>query len=110
MWVKCLQKVKLNLAPEERLLRAIFGDKAGHVVNKSLYCPASTEGVVVDIKILNKKGYSNDPRSRKAYEEERARLDRIHHDQLLMIDREEMLRITAFLSSMKLQQRCNGRR
>jgi DNA-directed RNA polymerase beta subunit len=101
---KVSPKGEIKPTPEERLLRAIFGDKAGHVVNKSLYCPASIEGVVVDIKILNKKGYNNDPRSRKAYEDERAKLDRIHHDQLLMIDREEMLRITAFLSSQKLQK------
>ncbi len=101
---KVSPKGEIKPTPEERLLRAIFGDKAGHVVNKSLYCPASMEGVVVDIKILNKKGYNNDPRSRKAYEEERARLDRIHHDQLLMIDREEMLRITAYLSKQKLQK------
>jgi DNA-directed RNA polymerase beta subunit len=101
---KVSPKGEIKPTPEERLLRAIFGDKAGHVVNKSLYCPASMEGVVVDIKILNKKGYSNDPRSRKAYEEERARLDRIHHDQLLMIDREEILRITAFLSEQELER------
>jgi DNA-directed RNA polymerase beta subunit len=101
---KVSPKGEIKPTPEERLLRAIFGDKAGHVVNKSLYCPASMEGVVVDIKILNKKSYRNDPRARKAYEEERAKLDRIHHDQLLMIDREEILRITAYLSEQVLQE------
>jgi DNA-directed RNA polymerase beta subunit len=60
------------------------------------------EGVVVDIKIFTKKGYEKDARSIKAYEEEKARLDKNHHDQLLMIDREEMLRITAFLSEHTL--------
>ncbi len=101
---KVSPKGEIKPTPEERLLRAIFGDKAGHVVNKSLYCPASMEGIVIDIKILNKKGFNNDHRSRKAYEEERAKLDRIHHDQLLMIDREEALRITAFLSKQELKK------
>jgi len=101
---KVSPKGEIKPTPEERLLRAIFGDKAGHVVNKSLYCPASMEGVVVDIKIFTKKGYERDARSIKAYEEERARLDSDHHDQLLMIDREEILRITDFLSKQELQE------
>ena len=99
---KVSPKGEIKPTPEERLLRAIFGDKAGHVVNSSLYCPASTEGVVVDIKILNKKGYEKDARSIKAYEEERARLDGQHHDILLMIDREEVLRITSYLAEQEL--------
>jgi len=99
---KISPKGEIKPTPEERLLRAIFGEKTGHVVNKSLYCPASMEGVVVDIKIFTKKGYKRDARSIKAYEEEKARLDGEHHDQLLMIDREEMLRIVAHLSAHEL--------
>ena len=101
---KVSPKGEIRPTPEERLLRAIFGEKAGHVVNKSLYCPSSMEGVVVDIKIFTKKGYEKDARSIKAYEEEKAHLDKEHHDQLLMIDREEMLRITTFLSRQELVQ------
>ncbi len=101
---KVSPKGEIRPTPEERLLRAIFGEKAGHVVNKSLYCPSSMEGVVVDIKIFTKKGYEKDARSIKAYEEEKIRLDKEHHDQLLMIDREEMLRITTFLSKQELTQ------
>jgi DNA-directed RNA polymerase beta subunit len=101
---KVSPKGEIRPTPEERLLRAIFGEKAGHVVNKSLYCPSSMEGVVVDIKIFTKKGYEKDARSIKAYEEEKAYLDKEHHDQLLMIDREEMLRITTFLSKQELAQ------
>ena len=50
---KVSPKGEIKPTPEERLLRAIFGEKAGHVVNKSLYCPASMEGVVVDIKVFS---------------------------------------------------------
>ena len=99
---KVSPKGEIKPTPEERLLRAIFGEKAGHVVNKSLYCPASMEGVVVDIKVFTKKGYEKDARAIQAYEEEKAVLDGDHHDQLLMIDREEILRIASYLSSQEL--------
>jgi DNA-directed RNA polymerase subunit beta len=99
---KVSPKGEIRPTPEERLLRAIFGEKAGHVVNKSLYCPASMEGVVVDVKVFTKKGYDKDLRAIKAYEEEKAILDNEHHDQLLMIDREEMLRIARYLSKQQL--------
>jgi DNA-directed RNA polymerase beta subunit len=99
---KISPKGEIKPTPEERLLRAIFGEKAGHVVNKSLYCPASMEGVVVDIKVFTKKGYEKDARAIQAYEEEKAVLDGDHHDQLLMIDREEILRISNYLSSQAL--------
>ena len=99
---KVSPKGEIKPTPEERLLRAIFGEKAGHVVNKSLYCPASMEGVVVDIKVFTKKGYDKDARAIQAYEEEKAVLDGDHHDQLLMIDREEILRISAYLSGEPL--------
>jgi len=99
---KVSPKGEIKPTPEERLLRAIFGEKAGHVENKSLYCPASMEGVVVDIKVFTKKGYEKDARAIQAYEEEKAVLDGDHHDQLLMIDREEILRISHYLSSQEL--------
>ena len=99
---KVSPKGEIKPTPEERLLRAIFGDKAGHVVNKSLYCPASMEGVVVDVKIFTKKGYPRDARAQRAYDEEKAKLDKAHHDSLLMIDREEILQIVNFLSKQEL--------
>ncbi|WP_353661419.1 DNA-directed RNA polymerase subunit beta [Hydrogenimonas sp. SS33] len=99
---KVSPKGEVKPTPEERLLRAIFGEKAGHVVNKSLYCPPSMEGVVVDVKIFTKKGYEKDQRAIRAYEEEKAELDREHHDKLLMLDREEMLRIHALLGDAVL--------
>ncbi|MCR8679525.1 MULTISPECIES: DNA-directed RNA polymerase subunit beta [Campylobacter] len=100
---KVSPKGEVKPTPEERLLRAIFGEKAGHVVNKSLYAPASMEGVVIDVKIFTKKGYEKDSRSFQAYEDEKNILEKEHHDRLLMLDREEMLRVTALLASNELQ-------
>ncbi len=95
---KVSPKGEVKPTPEERLLRAIFGEKAGHVVNKSLYCPPSMEGVVVDIKIFTKKGYDKDPRALALEKEERDYLEREHYDRLIMIDKEEMLRVTKLLT------------
>ncbi len=100
---KVSPKGEVKPTPEERLLRAIFGEKAGHVVNKSLYAGASLEGVVIDVKIFTKKGYEKDARSFKAYEDEKNILEKEHHDRLLMLDREEMLRVTALLSKNPLE-------
>jgi DNA-directed RNA polymerase subunit beta len=99
---KVSPKGEVKPTPEERLLRAIFGEKAGHVVNKSLYCPPSMEGVVVDVKIFTKKGYDKDPRALELEKEERDYLEREHYDRLLMIDKEEMLRVTKLLTKEAL--------
>ncbi len=101
---KVSPKGEVKPTPEERLLRAIFGEKAGHVVNKSLYCPPSMEGTVIDVKIFTKKGYEKDERALQAEEESRAKLEREHYDRLLMIDKEEMLRITSLLSKEALSE------
>ncbi|MBE3610093.1 DNA-directed RNA polymerase subunit beta [Campylobacter californiensis] len=99
---KVSPKGEVKPTPEERLLRAIFGEKAGHVVNKSLYATASMEGVVIDVKIFTKKGHEKDSRTHKAYEDEKALLEKEHHDRLLMLDREEMLKVTSLLSKNEL--------
>jgi len=99
---KVSPKGEVKPTPEERLLRAIFGEKAGHVVNKSLYCPPSMEGVIVDIKIFTKKGYDKDPRALELEKSERDELEREHYDRLLMIDKEEMIRIESILTQAEL--------
>jgi DNA-directed RNA polymerase subunit beta len=99
---KVSPKGEVKPTPEERLLRAIFGEKAGHVVNKSLYCAPSMEGIVVDVKIFTKKGYDKDPRALELEKDERDYLEREHYDRLLMIDKEEMLRVSKLLTKEPL--------
>lgn len=100
---KVSPKGEVKPTPEERLLRAIFGEKAGHVVNKSLYADSGLEGVVIDVKIFTKKGYERDSRSIKSYEEEKSVLEKAHHDKILMLDREEMLRAISLLTKNPLE-------
>lgn len=99
---KVTPKGEVKPSPEERLLRAIFGEKAGHVVNKSLYCPPSLEGTVIDVKIFTKKGYKKDARAISAYEQEKSILDIEHHDRLTMLNKEELLRVGSMLSKQEL--------
>ena len=99
---KVTPKGEVKPSPEERLLRAIFGEKAGHVVNKSLYCPPSLEGTVIDVKIFTKKGHEKDARAISAYEQEKSILDIEHHDRLTMLNREELLRVGLMLSKEEL--------
>ena len=101
---KVTPKGEIKPTPEERLLRAIFGEKAGHVINKSLYCPTSMEGTVVDVKVFTKKGYEKDERAIAEIEAEKSELDVKHHDKLLMLDREEILKINDLLSKAVLEK------
>src|SRR5438876_801726 len=57
---KVTPKGETQLTPEEKLLRAIFGEKAGDVKDASLYCPPGVEGTVVDCNILSRKGQEKD--------------------------------------------------
>ena len=53
---KVTPKGETQLTPEEKLLRAIFGEKAGDVKDTSLTVPPGVEGIVVDVKIFSRKG------------------------------------------------------
>jgi len=99
---KISPKGDVKPTPEERLLKSIFGDKSGHVVNSSLYAPASMEGVVIDVKVYTKKGYELDERAKQAYDEEKQKIEEIYHNQLNIIDKEEILALANLLSSKPL--------
>src|SRR5690606_17140695 len=62
---KVTPKGETQLTPEEKLLRAIFGEKAGDVKDASLYCPPGISGIVVDAKIFARKGVDKDERARQ---------------------------------------------
>ena len=65
---KVTPKGETQLTPEEKLLRAIFGEKAGDVKDASLYCPPGIEGTVVDCKVFSRKGAELDERSKPILE------------------------------------------
>ncbi len=73
---KITPKGETQLTPEERLLRAIFGDKARDVKNTSLKVPPGIEGTVVDVKVFNRRSSEKDERSKLIEQEELKEIDR----------------------------------
>ena len=61
---KVTPKGETPLTPEEKLLRAIFGEKAGDVRDASLICPPGIEGTIVDVKIFTRKSEEKDERAK----------------------------------------------
>ena len=79
---KVTPKGETMLTPEEKLLRAIFGEKAGDVKDSSLRVPPGVEGVVIDAKVFSRKGVDKDERSLLIEEFEVERLNRDMDDEL----------------------------
>jgi DNA-directed RNA polymerase subunit beta len=70
---KITPKSETELAPEERLLRAIFGEKAADVKDTSLKVPSGTYGIVMDVKVSSKKESDNETRAAASEEKRHAR-------------------------------------
>ncbi len=77
---KITPKGESQLTPEEKLLRAIFGDKARDVKNTSLKVPPGIEGTVIEVKVFNRRSGEKDDRTRAIEDYELARLDSKEQD------------------------------
>jgi DNA-directed RNA polymerase subunit beta len=85
---KVTPKGETQLTPEEKLLRAIFGEKAGDVKDTSLQVPPGIEGIVVDVKIFSRKGIDKDERSKNIESQDRVKIERNYQDELHIIEDE----------------------
>ena len=74
---KVTPKGETQLTPEEKLLRAIFGEKASDVKDTSLRVPSSIKGTVIDVQVFTRDGLDKDQR---ALDIERAELDQFRKD------------------------------
>ena len=99
---KVTPKGETQLTPEEKLLRAIFGEKAGDVKDASLYCPPGIEGTIVDCKIFSRKGQEKDERSKSIEESQIARLQRNLQDEIRILTDERAKRLSTLLDGKKL--------
>jgi DNA-directed RNA polymerase subunit beta len=99
---KVTPKGETQLTPEEKLLRAIFGEKAGDVKDASLYCPPGIEGVVVDAKVFSRKGADLDTRSRAILETQIEKLHRNLDDEKRILQDERAKRLAALLEGKEL--------
>ena len=95
---KVTPKGETQLTPEEKLLRAIFGEKAGDVRDASLTCPPGIEGIVVDVKIFSRKGAEKDERARTIEAAQVARLEKNLNDEIRILQDERLKRLCALLA------------
>lgn len=82
---KVTPKGETQLTPEEKLLRAIFGEKAGDVKDTSLRIPHGIEGIVIDVKVLSRRGIDKDDRSRIIEDMEMSNILKDQEDQVKII-------------------------
>jgi DNA-directed RNA polymerase subunit beta len=99
---KVTPKGETQLTPEEKLLRAIFGEKAGDVKDASLYCPPGIEGTVVDCKVFSRKGADLDERSKAILEWQIERLHRNLEDEKRILNDERAKRLTDLLEGKQV--------
>ena len=99
---KVTPKGETQLTPEEKLLRAIFGEKAGDVKDASLYCPPGIEGTIVDCKVFSRKGAELDERSKQILQLQEERLHRNLEDEKRILSDERAKRLEALLKDKEL--------
>jgi DNA-directed RNA polymerase subunit beta len=99
---KVTPKGETQLTPEEKLLRAIFGEKAGDVKDASLYCPPGIEGTIVDAKVFSRKGAELDERSKQILGEQETRLHRNLEDEKRILNDERAKRLERLLEGKQL--------
>ena len=99
---KVTPKGETQLTPEEKLLRAIFGEKAGDVRDASLTCPPGIEGTVVDIRIFSRKGQEKDERAKQIEMEQVEKLERNLADEIRILTDERLKRLESILGSKEV--------
>src|SRR5512146_1208325 len=95
---KVTPKGETQLTPEEKLLRAIFGEKAGDVRDASLYAPPGIEGTVIDVKVFSRKGEDKNERLKTQESEEIARLQKEYQDEMRAVKEDKYKRIRRVLA------------
>jgi DNA-directed RNA polymerase subunit beta len=100
---KVTPKGETQLTPEEKLLRAIFGEKAGDVRDASLTCPPGIEGTVVDVKIFSRKGQEKDERAKMIESQQIAKLEKNLSDEIRILTDERLKRLENILGGKEVQ-------
>ena len=91
------------MSPEEKLLRAIFGDKAGDVKDTSLRVPPGVEGTVIDAKVFSRRGVDKDKRSQVIEKKEIARLEKDRTDEIDIVEKSVKRRLNELLTGVSLK-------
>jgi DNA-directed RNA polymerase subunit beta len=95
---KITPKGESPMTPEEKLLRAIFGEKASDVRDTSLRVPPGVTGTVVEVRVFNRHGVDKDERAQAIEREEIERLAKDRDDEQAILDRNTYARLAEILS------------
>jgi DNA-directed RNA polymerase subunit beta len=94
---KVTPKGETQLTPEEKLLRAIFGEKASDVKDTSLRVPSGMDGTVVDVRLFTRDGVEKDSRAKQIEAAELARIKKDLNDQLRILEADVYQRVEKML-------------
>ena len=94
---KITPKGESPMTPEEKLLRAIFGEKASDVRDTSLRVPPGVQGTIVEVRVFNRHGVDKDERAQAIEREEIERLAKDRDDELAILDRNVYARLVDVL-------------
>src|SRR5215217_6006818 len=95
---KITPKGESPMTPEEKLLRAIFGEKASDVRDTSLRVPPGVTGTIVEVRVFNRHGVDKDERAQAIEREEIERLAKDRDDEQAILDRNTYARLAEILS------------
>src|SRR3970282_1275284 len=98
---KITPKGETQLTPEEKLLRAIFGEKAGDVRDSSLRVPPGVSGMVISARVFARKGTDQDDRAREIENQERAKFEKDMADEIKIVRETAYARLAKLLSGHK---------
>ena len=101
---KVTPKGETILSPEEKLLRAIFGEKASDVKDASLTVPPGIEGTVVDIKVFTRKGQEKDLRTQQIEHDQIAKWEKDLGDEQRIIRAEAKKKVVTLLKGKELSE------
>ena len=94
---KVTPKGETQLTPEEKLLRAIFGEKASDVKDTSLRVPSGMSGTVIDVQVFTREGIERDKRAQQIIDDELSRYRKDLNDQLRIVEDDTFGRIERLL-------------
>ena len=100
---KITPKGETQLSPEEKLLRAIFGEKAGDVRDTSLRVPPGVSGTVIGAKVFSRKGVEKDERAKQIESMEEAKLLKDQNDEIRVIQDSAFSRLRKMLHKKEVQ-------
>ncbi len=107
---KITPKGESPMTPEEKLLRAIFGEKASDVRDTSLRLPPGVAGTIVEVRVFNRHGVEKDERAMAIEREEIERLAKDRDDELQILDRNVFARLKEALMGQEVAKGPKGAR